>query len=169
VPRGLARDTRGAGLTWCMAAADTGEVSTAGPRQRGFSEVAREFGVCYDTVMATKELPDTEQPVLPDFNWDGITAEPTERLKKRKVVPVPASIIKQAQRSYDGVDGKHVLHYTFPTEEIAAAFVKHMRNAGEHTTPPTSVSAAIDPDETGDKRHVAWRAGKRRGRNTDSA
>lgn len=112
----------------------------------------------------------TETVQAPDFDWAEITGQAVKRLKKRKVKPCPAPIVRQAQRSWDGVpnpenDGEllHVLEHVFPTEERAAEFAGHMRNAGAHTVPPTSVSALIDPDEDGSTRLVRWRAGARRG------
>lgn len=105
-----------------------------------------------------------------EFGWDGITGHAVEKLRKPKVAPVPDAIVTQAQRSWDGVehDGKtlHVLRHQFKQgeEAKAEAFARLMKKAGAHTTPPTSVSVVVDPDETGNKLLVAWRAGARRGR-----
>lgn len=100
-----------------------------------------------------------------EFDWSGINGEFTDRLKGEKVPDVPEPIVKLAQMSYDGdAEGRHVMRREFKTEEMAAAFHKHVKNAGHHTTPQSSVRANIDPDETGNKRLVAWRAGQRRGR-----
>lgn len=133
--------------------------------------VAQGIAQWYDALMATKEV-----PTFTDEDWGDITAKPAERLKARPVKPVPPAIVRHAQRSYEGVphpddENKtvHVLTHTFDSEEKAEAFAKHMKNAGDHTTPPTSVSVAVDPDGTGDKKTVAWRAGKRRGRGAATA
>lgn len=118
----------------------------------------------------------------PTYDWGSVTGHAVELLKAPKIPDVPAEIVRQAQRSYDGVplkkDGKeirdedgnvvvtHNLHHTFPSEEMAAAFAKHMKNAGLHTTPKASVTVVIDPLEKQDKKTVGWKAGKRRGRAT---
>lgn len=114
------------------------------------------------------------------YDWSGVTGQAVELLKLPKIPDVPEPIVRQAQRSYDGVplkkDGKqvkdedgndvltHNLRHTFESEGMAAAFAKHMKNAGHHTTPKTSLTVAIDPLERGDKKTVGWKAGKRRGR-----
>ena len=119
----------------------------------------------------------------PGFDWGTVTGHAVELLKAPKIPDVPAEIIRQAQRSYDGVplrdkegteikdsDGAvvvtHNLHHTFPSDEMAAAFAKHMKNAGLHTVPRASVTVVIDPLSSGDKKTVGWKAGKRRGRAT---
>lgn len=118
--------------------------------------------------MATKEVEQDNAPSTEEFDWSGITARPAVRLQKEKIKDVPKSIVKHAQDSYDGVmhqgELRHVLVHEFPNEELAAQFAKHMKNAGPHTTPETSISVVIDPDADGNKRLVSWRAGKRRGR-----
>lgn len=107
-----------------------------------------------------------------EFNWDGITAKTTDRLRKLKIPDVPAPIVEQAQRAYDGVkDPKtgetlHILSHRFGSDAQAEAFAKHVRNAGYHTIPLSTITAVIDPMDTGDKRLVHWQGGKRRGRNT---
>lgn len=110
---------------------------------------------------------------VPTFDWTGLTGKAVEKLKKDKVPPRPPDeIVAAAQRSWDGVpkviDGKeeilHVQAHQFKTVEQAAEFAKLVKDAGPHTTPPTSVQPVIDPFETGDKRLVHWRAGKPRGR-----
>lgn len=104
-----------------------------------------------------------------EFTWEGITATTAEKLRKPKVTPVPASIIELAQRSWDGVDGKHVLRHHFKEADRpkCEAFCRLMKKAGPHTSPATSVSVVRDPDETGDDLLVAWRAGTRRGRKAE--
>jgi len=111
----------------------------------------------------------------PAFDWSDLTGQAVQRLKAKKVVPVDPSIVRQAQRSYDGVTDPanpenllHVLSYKFPTAEMAAEFARQMKHAGDHTSPATSVSVVIDPANTGDQTVVNWRAGSRRGRNASS-
>jgi hypothetical protein len=104
-----------------------------------------------------------------EFDFTSVQAKAVTRLKPRKIVPVPDTIVKLAQQSFDGVPGPeettlHVLEHRFESEERASKFAEHMRHAGDHTSPVTSVTALIDPDESGDKRIVRWRAGARRGR-----
>lgn len=105
-----------------------------------------------------------------EFSWGDLNGTVANRLRKPKVADVPAPIVRQAQRSYDGVkiegsdEMAHILEREFASEEMAAAFAKHMRNAGNHTKPTTSVSVAVDPEEDGNKRLVRWKAGTRRGR-----
>jgi hypothetical protein len=107
-----------------------------------------------------------------EHNWAGLTARTATLLKAPKIPPVPQEIVDLAQRSFDGVkDGEgedaevnHVLAHEFKSEEMAAEFAKHMKNAGHHTTPKSSVSVAVDPMDTGNKKLVHWKAGTRRGR-----
>lgn len=115
-----------------------------------------------------------------EYDWSDVTGSAVQRLRKPKVAPVPDKVRELAQRSWDGVphvkdgkpvldnDGKpvllHVLRHRFGSDAEAAAFAKAIKKAGPHTTPLTSVSAVIDPDDTGDLRTVSWRAGAPRGR-----
>lgn len=123
----------------------------------------------------------TETPVQekPSFDFSEVTGQVVTRLKAKKVQPVDAAIVRQAQRSWDGVpladnpeELGHNLVHTFATVEMAAEFARQMRNAGDHTNPLTSVSVVVNPDPQGkngtptDERTVSWRAGKRRGRET---
>lgn len=141
-----------------------------------------------------REIPMTV-PTQEDF-WSSMTVHAVDRLRAPKVAPVPDAIVKLAQTSYEGVmdpsnpEGEryHVLRHTFDTEERAAAFFKLIKKAGAHTTPMTSVTAVVDPDnlheahgrnvyrqETGSDatdaelielggRTVAWKSGVRRGK-----
>lgn len=114
------------------------------------------------------------------YNWDEITGQTVERLRATKVEPVDEGIVKQAQRSWDGVPSKkdpskllHVLRHEFPDEDTAKFFARKVKKAGAHTKPRTSVSAVINPDPEGEfgpptnDRVVAWRAGKPRGPKAD--
>lgn len=134
--------------------------------------------------------------------WGDLEAQFVTRLRDEKVEPVPAPIVALAQASLNGhptgekdSDGNeirlHAMQREFETAERAAAFAKHMRNAGKHTTPPSSITVLVDPNrekvqarhaETGqllvkadgkpdmidgpvvNDRLVAWRAGAKRGR-----
>jgi hypothetical protein len=101
-----------------------------------------------------------------------VTGQATKRLRAPKVTPVPDPIIALAQQSWDGVkdedspDGEllHVLRHEFSDEAVAKEFAKHMRKAGEHTTPMTSLTVIHDPDGVGNTKVVAWKAGTRRGK-----
>lgn len=104
------------------------------------------------------------------YDWGEVTGRFVQRLRAAKVEPVPDSIVKQAQLSWDGeeIDGevRHVREHTFRTDEMAAEFARLIKKAGKHTTPETSVTAVIDPDNDGNLRKVSWRAGARRGKPT---
>lgn len=132
-----------------------------------------------------------------ESEWGSLEATFVQTLRETKIEPVPAPIIKLAQKSYDGTKHPqnpdellHSMQLIFDTPERAQAFAKHMRNAGPHTNPVSSVTVVIDPerkktdklDEAGQPVKdengkvvkvpgppvnpcmVAWRAGKRRGR-----
>ena len=114
-----------------------------------------------------------EAPEAPsvEYDWSGLTAQAVRSLRKPKVKPVPARIVQLAQASFDGVpdaentDGPllHVLEHTFETAARAASFAKVMKQAGVHTTPPTSLRVVIDPENDGSDTLVRWRAGTRKG------
>lgn len=110
-----------------------------------------------------------------DFDFGDIEGQAVERLRAKKVEPVPDSVIKLAQLSRTGVPHPnypdrtlHVRRHQFkPGEEAKRdAFVKHMRNAGPHVTPPGSVTVVTDPERKGNHLLVAWNAGEPRGRKT---
>jgi hypothetical protein len=110
-----------------------------------------------------------------EYDWGEVNGTAVTRLRAPKIVPVPDAIVAQAQRSFDGVPSKneageevklHVLRHNFKSDAKAEAFAKLMKHAGDHTTPLTSVSVVVDPDNDGTKTLVAWRAGNRRGRTT---
>lgn len=109
------------------------------------------------------------------FDFGDVEGQHVEKLRAPRVQPVPDSIVQLAQRSLNGMihpdDPKKIMHamtHQFqPGEEAKRdAFVKHMRNAGMHTTPPSSVTVVTDPDRNGNDLRVAWRTGARRGRAT---
>lgn len=117
----------------------------------------------------------------PGYDWSEIEGRAVRRLKGKKIHPVPAAIVRQAQRSYDGVpqfddetgepiflrDGSHYIEHSlrwqFESPERAAQFAVHMRNAGAHTTPVTTVQVKIDPEKDGNTGLVEWKAGVRKG------
>lgn len=117
-----------------------------------------------------------------EFDWSKVNGQAVERLRAPKVYDVPAKIVELAQASFDGVplrrNGKpvmdangepvltHNMRHDFGAgyEKMAEEFATHMRHAGDHTTPLTSVSAVIDPDNDGSAHVVSWKAGNRRGR-----
>lgn len=119
-----------------------------------------------------KVMTDTPEP----YDFGAFEASVVERLVAQKIQPVPSAIVRHAQRSLDGVPHPkdpsktmHVLSHEFPTPELAAEFAKHMRHAGNHTNPLSTVSVAIDPDNPDrggtpvNPCKVAWRAGARKG------
>jgi hypothetical protein len=138
---------------------------------------------------------------LADNEWGGLEAAFVTTLREQHAEPVPEQIIRYAQMSYDGRPHPdnpalllHAMQYEFETPERAQAFARHMRNAGAHTRPPSSVTVVVDPqrrkteavDADGqpvvkdgkpvmvlgpavNPRLVAWRAGARRGRGNASA
>jgi hypothetical protein len=118
-----------------------------------------------------------------EYNWDQVDGQAALRLKAVASEHVPAGVVKQAQRSRDGVhyhlEGKpqfnedgsplmtHNLRYKFPDEATAQAFAVLIKKAGKHITPRGSVQAVIDPDrprgrsvtsEPVDPTVVAWQA-----------
>lgn len=134
---------------------------------------------------------------MAETEWGGLEAKFVTSLRETKVEPVPGPIVKLAQRALDGEphpdDPERIMHameLEFETADRAAAFAKHMRNAGLHTTPPSSVTVVVDPEsqrvakldangqvvtnESGktvwvpgapvNPRKVAFRVGERRGR-----
>jgi hypothetical protein len=133
--------------------------------------------------------------------WGKLEAQFVTSLREVKTEPVPDQIVRLAQASLNGrptgeqdKDGSpvlmHAMSITFETPERAEAFARHMRNAGPHTIPQSSVTVVVDPergkvqdkDENGNPRvndkgkpvmvpgdpvnpcKVAFRAGARRGR-----
>ena len=129
--------------------------------------------------------------------WGDLEAQFVTQMRETKIEPVPDQIIAKAQQSFDGLDDPknpgnklHAMQIEFATVERAQSFAKHMRNAGPHTNPPSSVTVLVDPDrkrvpqigpdgqevkdENGkvvkvpgpavNPRLVAWKAGVRRGR-----
>lgn len=108
-----------------------------------------------------------------EFNWEGITGKAVETLRAPAPKPKPPeAVLKLAQLSWDGVgngdEKKHVLRHQFKDgeEEKRDRFIQLLKNAGQHTTPRTTVTVVTDPDrETpANELLVAWKAGVRRGR-----
>lgn len=132
--------------------------------------------------------------------WGGLEGTFVTSLKTRRIEPVPDPIIKLAQLSLDGrkvgTDDngadviRHAMERKFETPERAQAFARHMRNAGDHTNPASSVTVLVDPERTKVQKNgedgkplfaedgkavmepgpavdptlVRWRAGARRGK-----
>lgn len=90
--------------------------------------------------------------------WDSLEGQFITSLREKAVQPVPEPIIKLAQRSLDGnpagtdEDGnvilRHAMEHKFESVERATRFANHMRNAGPHTTPESSVTVLQDPHRT---------------------
>lgn len=93
-------------------------------------------------------------PTQADFDWGSLTVHAVERLRAPKTAPVPDAIVKLAQQSYEGVTDPrnpegpklHVLRHTFEDQDRAGKFAGHLRNAGKLTTPQTSTTIVVDPD-----------------------
>lgn len=108
------------------------------------------------------------------YDWDALEATTSATLREPKVVPVPAGIVRQAQKAVTGVtmpDGevRHTLEFEFPSAELAAEFAGHMKNAGKLTEPASTITVLVDPVGVSRKaevnpRLVRWQAGARRGR-----
>lgn len=130
-----------------------------------------------------------QPPTPPAFDWGAVSGRRVENLRAPKIPDVPEAIVALAQASYDGTpvlqeDGKtpvldeegnkvlgHVMEYDFGPDNVAMAteFAKHMKNAGLHTEPLSSVSVAPDPENDGRAHVVRWKAGARKGRKGTSA
>jgi hypothetical protein len=144
---------------------------------------------CSIVTAIAKQIVETIGDIVPvptdaAFDWSSITGQAVERLRAKKVQPVPAHVISLAQSSYDGrknphdPEGEllHVIRHEFSADDAgvarAASLGKMLRRAGEFTTPKTSVSVVIDPDYVKDVTPagsekpwvIAWRAGERKGR-----
>lgn len=94
-----------------------------------------------------------EAEYMTDEDWGAYEAGFVEKLRAEKTEPVPEPIIRLAQQSRNGQQHpdnpelvKHAMHVELDTEAKAQAFAKHMRNAGAHTTPPSSITVIVDPD-----------------------
>lgn len=119
---------------------------------------------------------ETEATEKPSFDFSEVMGRAVRQLRAPKIPPVDPAIVRQAQRSWDGVpdhenpdETTHVLSHEFKTEAMAFEFARQMRLAGHHTRPVTSVSAVIDPLNSGNKKLVHWQAGARRGARPASA
>lgn len=105
--------------------------------------------------------------------WDSVTPVFTDRLRAPKKPERPSDgAIAMAQRSWNGfVKGEgddaetvHVMRHRFKTVEEAEAAADELKRAGAYTDPETTVTVNHDPDNTDDRRIVAWLAGQKRGR-----
>lgn len=118
-------------------------------------------------ITSMTETTETKSPL----DWAGIKPVFKARLTPPKMPERPSDMaISLAQASYDGqdVDGEtyHVMTHRFKSEAQAAAAADELKRAGAYTTPVSTVTIAIDPEKTGDKRVVSWRASGKRGRKT---
>lgn len=143
----------------------------AGSREMGYGLLVA--GICI-VLLSWYKLMAERSPLManatPEFDWSELTGRTVSRLREPKVVPVPESIKRAAQRSYDGVPHpsdpaklNHILEHEFASEEQAAAAAKLLKKAGAHTEPRTSVRVVIDPQNTGNTRLIRWKAGNRTG------
>lgn len=106
--------------------------------------------------------------------WDAITPVMGARLRPPKKPERPSDgAIALAQRSFNGSLSNpedtaseilHVLTHRFKTVEEADAAEDELKRAGAYTDPESTVTVVRDPEDTGDKRIVSWRAGQKRGR-----
>lgn len=118
-------------------------------------------------IISMTETTQTKSPL----DWSGITPVFKARLTPPKRPERPSDMaISLAQASYDGqdVEGErfHVMSHRFKTEAQAAAAADELKRAGAYTTPESTVTVAIDPEKSGDKRVLSWRASGKRGRKT---
>jgi hypothetical protein len=138
-----------------------------------FPYCARVTGLVKTTLEQIQEITKVTVPTAPEFDWSSITAHAVDKLREPKTPPPPPDLfVTLAQRSYEGIvnpedpEGErlHVLHYDFGTKERAAKAAAHLRAAGAHTTPATSVTVVTDPEHTGSESTLRWKAGVRKGR-----
>lgn len=98
---------------------------------------------------------------MAENEWGNLEVSYVAKLRDVRVEPVPPEFVELAQRVLKGMphpdgltndDGTPVLvhagNYRAPTEAKAKAFAAHMRNAGLHTKPLSSVTVVIDPERT---------------------
>lgn len=135
-------------------------------------------GIVQEQVRNLMEVLEVSVPTEAGFDWSSVTGTAVAAMRQPKTEPVPGPIIRLAQVSYEGVpdpadpDGPrlHWHRHEFETPERAALFAAHMKNAGAHTSPATTVTVKIDPDyvkgdpeEARNPRMVAWKAGTKKG------
>lgn len=120
----------------------------------------------------TQEAPNQEAPKKA-VAWDAVVPKFSARLREPVKPQRPSDgAIKMAQISYDGrvnpetEETEHAITHRFPSVEAAEIAADELKRAGAYTTPETTVSIVIDPEGTGDKRILRWRAGGKRGRKT---
>lgn len=118
----------------------------------------------------------TETTVAPavEVTWDSVIPHFGSQMKPKAPPARPSDgAIRMAQKSYDGFSPEgteevlHVITHRFATVEMADVAVDELKRAGAYTTPISTVNVVVDPDNTGDKRIVRWRAGVKRGRKTE--
>lgn len=119
-------------------------------------------------------MTDTQQEAaVSPIAWDAVTPTFSDRLRAPKKPERPSDgAIALAQKSYAGEvrgegDAKetvHVLRHRFKTVEEAEKAADELKRAGYYTTPESTVTVVHDPDNTGDRRLIAWQAGNKRGR-----
>lgn len=88
---------------------------------------------------------------MSDNEWGDLQAVFVATLRESKTEPVPEQIIRMAQMSLTGFRQEngtvlHAMQHEFETVERAEKFMRHMRNAGAHTTPVSSITVVQDPD-----------------------
>lgn len=104
------------------------------------------------------------------IEWESVTPVFAARLRPPKKPARPSDgAIALAQKSLNGepqADGEifHVITRRFRTEAEAEAAADELRRAGAYTEPESTVTVVTDPDRSGDKRMLRFRAGGKRGR-----
>jgi len=105
--------------------------------------------------------------------FEAITPMFRATLRPPKRPPKPSDgAIAMAQKSYNGfatgegdsAETQHVMVHRFATVEEAELAADELKRAGAYTEPESTVTVIHDPDGSGDRRVVAWRAGGKRGR-----
>jgi hypothetical protein len=110
-------------------------------------------------------------PAKHGVSWDAVAPVFTGRLRAPRKPERPSDgAIRMAQKSYDGhtPEGEdvtlHAITHRFGSVEEAEIAAAELKRAGAYTEPETTVSVLFDPENTGDKRVLRWKAGAKRGR-----
>lgn len=120
-------------------------------------------------------MTETEAPKAPEkaIAWDAVVPKFSSRLREPVKPARPSDgAIRMAQLSYDGRvneatgETEHAITHRFPTIEAADVAEDELKRAAAYTNPESTVSVVRDPENTGDKRIIRWRAGAKRGRKT---